>query len=252
MKETNEDNAMNILRGFQDVYQKEPYKSKFGGVNLKYIAIDWTMIGKSGAMRFIATGDIKNNTDGDYSSYTVCTFLPQYSNLNSTLVTNSDGSFDNSKIMVYGCTQNADSLGGVMFDLRSNSSTTYAVDYSGNKIRWDVWIKAHNSSLFGVESPSDILGVCAQYKDKINTISPTYTSFIYGSKDFKNLMLARLYFGDNIEAYKAAGLADVSWSKSEYFTHVKTFENDFVDIWQINYGGVASENITSNKVYGVN
>jgi asparagine N-glycosylation enzyme membrane subunit Stt3 len=233
MKDTNEDDAYKVIQQYQGYYDRNKNYSQFGGVGLDYVAIDWTMIGKSGAMRFIATGNIENNTDGEYDTYTVCEFAPQYSNTNGTLSTDSTGAFAMQKTLVYVCTQNKDGLGAVEFISRSNEMTINAVDINGDRIPWKSWIASKNSSLFGVENPQTILSTCMQYPDRISNIPPTFTNFIYGSGDFKNFMMARLYFGQNIDAYKQLGLANVDWKPLEHFVPDRVFEYGFVETWKI-------------------
>lgn len=240
MKVQTEDEAMKILQEYQDIYNKDPYKSMFGGVKLNYAAIDWTMIGKSGAMRFIATGNLTNQADGEYDSYTVCQFLPQYSNINGSLTTGSDGAFAMTKTLVYGCTYNKDGLNGIVFSITNNNMNVEAITQEGNRIPWKTWISSKDCSLMGVRSPQDILSVSMQYYNKINYVPPMYTNFVYASGPFKNFMLTRLYFGDNIESYKALGLANVNWSKLQHFTKDRDFEDGFVETWKINYNSTVS------------
>jgi len=250
MKETSEEKATDILRGYQTVYDGGEYKRLFGGVNLRYVTIDWTMVGKSGAMRFIATGNLTNQSNGEYNSYIQCGFTPQYSNVNGSMMTNPDGSFASVKTLVFACQQNPDGLGGVMFMLTGdNKMNVYAVDVSGGQVPWGTWINTHNSSLFGVMSPQDILGVCTQYSGSIDRISPTYTTFVYGSKDFKNLMLAKLYFGEYIDSYRSLGLADVNWTPLRYYKKVQSFENGFVDVWEISPEAYGKSPVNQNDTF---
>jgi len=69
MLETDEDKAYEIVKGFRDAYNQEPLSGIYDEpVNLGYVAIDWTMIGKSGAMHFIATGDLETQEDAFWNS----------------------------------------------------------------------------------------------------------------------------------------------------------------------------------------
>ena len=233
MMDDNEDNAYKTIETYQGYYDSNPDYKQFGGVNLDYVAIDWTMIGKSGAMRFIATGNLTNQADGEYNSYTVCQFLPQYSNVNGSLVTDSNGGFAMAKTLVFGCTYNSDGLNGVIATIKGDSASFEAVTQDGNRIAWGTWLKAHDSSLMGVKTLGEILTVCMQYPDRINNIPPTYTHVVYASGKFKNFMLARLYFGDSIESFKSAGLANVDWVPLKHFVKDKSFEEGFVETWRI-------------------
>jgi len=161
--------------------------------------------------------------------------LPQYSDVKGSLTAGANGEFVMQKTMTYGCSGNNDGLQGVVFELAGGTMTTFAVDMNGAKIPWSVWLNNHDSSLMGVQGPNTILNVCMQNADKINNIVPTYSTFIYASGDFKDVMFSRLYFGEFIDEYKKAGLADVTWGKSEHFTLVQSFENGFVNVWEITY-----------------
>ena len=193
------------------------------------------MVGKSGALRFIATGNITSQEDGQYDSYAICQFLSQYSDVKGSLTAGTNGEFVMKKTLTYGCSGNKDGLQGVIFELAGTTMVTSAVDMNGAKIPWGVWLANHDSSLMGVQGPNTILNVCMQNPDKINNIVPTYSTFIYASGDLKNVMMSRLYFGEFIDEYKKAGLADVTWDKSNHFTLVQSFENGFVDVWEITY-----------------
>lgn len=258
MKAETEEDAMKILQKYQDVYKSAPYTNLYSdGVNLNYVAIDWTMIGKSGAMRFIATGNLTNQADGEYDSYTICEFVPRYSNINGTMTTGVDGKFMMTKQLVFQCTGNKDGLAGVLLTINNdNSMRTEALDQSGTRIPWNTWINAHDSSLFGVKSLNDVLSISMQYADRLNNVPPAYYNFIYGSGKFKNFMLARLYFSANIESYKTAGLANVNWSAPKYFTKDQSFEEGFVETWNINYPNVAKVQIVNKSIevfkYGTN
>jgi len=246
MKDTTEDDAYKVIEQYQGYYDNNSNYKQFGGVGLDYVAIDWTMIGKSGAMRFIATGNLTNQADGDYNSYTQCGFAPQYSNINGSLTTDETGAFVNQQTFVFACTYNKDGLGGLEFLVRKDSLAINAIDTNGGRIPWKTWMESKNASLFGVMKPQDILSICGQYASKIQNVPPAYTNFIYGSGDFKNFMLARLYFGDNIDSYKQFGLANVDWKPLKHFVKDKSFEDGFVETWKI----VRSNNETKGIVNG--
>jgi len=251
MKATTEDDAYKIIEKYQGYYDNNSAYKAFGGVGLDYVAIDWTMIGKSGAMRFIATGNLTNQADGEYDAYTQCGFAPQYSNVNGSLVTDDKGAFTMQKTLVYACTYNKDNLGAIQFDVRSDTVNVVAIDVNGNRIPWSSWMAAHKSSIFGVKKPEEILTVCMQYPDRINNIPPTYTNFVYASGDFRNFMMSRLYFGENIDSFKQMGLADVDWKPLKHFVKDKSFEEGFVETWKIVRNPIVSiGNITKEVVNG--
>lgn len=262
MKAETEEDAMLIINKYQDTYKRPPYSHMYqDGVNLDYVAIDWTMIGKSGAMRFIATGNLTNQADGEYNSYTQCGFAPQYSNINGSLTTDAEGKFTMSKQLVYQCTANADGLSGIVFTIgQDNSLGAEAVDQYGARVPWKIWMSTHKSSLFGVKALNEVLSISMQYADKLNNVPPAYYNFVYGSGKFKDFMLARLYFSTNIESYKAAGLADVTWSAPKYFKKDQSFEEGFVETWKIQYPTTTTtvptmqkpENKTEVFKYGTN
>lgn len=235
MKAETEEEAFKTIEKYQKAYHSEPFTSHLGNVDLSEVAIDWTMIGKSGAMRFIATGNLTDQSDGEYNSYTQCGFAPQYSNVNGSLATDEKGQFVMAKTLVYACTYNNDGLGGLEFKVTGDSMSVMAISQDGQRIPWNSWMNSYDASLFGVMPPNEILGVCMQYPNQINNIPPAYTNFIYSSKKFNNFMMARLYFGDNIEAFKSMGLSKVNWTTLKHFKKDKSFEEGFVETWKIVY-----------------
>jgi asparagine N-glycosylation enzyme membrane subunit Stt3 len=237
MRAENEEDAMKILQKYQDVYKKPPYSNMYqNGVNLDYVAIDWTMIGKSGAMRFISTGNLTNQADGEYNSYAQCGFAPQLSNINGSLKTDANGKFSMARTLVYQCTGNYDGLAGIVFTIgQDDKLSAEAVDQYGNRVGWNVWMGSHDASLFGVKSLNEVLSVSMQYYDRLNNVPPAFYNFAYGSGKFKNFMLARLYFSKNIDSYKSAGMSNVEWGQPKYFKADQSFEEGFVETWKIQY-----------------
>jgi hypothetical protein len=166
-----------------------------------------------------------------------------------------------SKQLVYQCTANADGLSGIVFTIgQDNSLGAEAVDQYGARVPWKIWMSTHKSSLFGVKALNEVLSISMQYADKLNNVPPAYYNFVYGSGKFKDFMLARLYFSTNIESYKAAGLADVTWSAPKYFKKDQSFEEGFVETWKIQYPTTTTtvptmqkpENKTEVFKYGTN
>ena len=235
MMETDEEDAFSIVDGFQDAYYIEPLASVYNEpVGLDYVAIDWTMVGKSGAMRFIATGNLTTQEDGDYGTYTQCSFSPQYSNTDGVPVADLSGKFEVVKTLVFPCTQNKDGLAGVIFDLTKDELRTSVMTINNERIAWDVWAKSKDASLMGIRPIDQIFGVSLQYKDRLNIIPPTYKTIVYASGDFENFMLARMYFAKYIDNYKEIGLADVEWSGvSDYYEEYKEFDDGYVRILKI-------------------
>jgi len=235
MKETNEDEAFDIVKDFQSYYYKEPLASVYDEpVNLDYIAIDWTMIGKSGAMRFIATGNLTTEEDGEYGTYTQCAISPDNSDFEGKLEATSSGTFDFVRTLVFPCTQNTDGLAGIIVKLYKDRLSTTAVTVNGEYVDWSTWANSKDASLMGVKPLYEVFGVSMKYKDNLNSIPPTYKTFIYASGEFENFMLARLYFGEYIESYREVGFADVEWnSTSEYFENHMEFEEGYVKIFKI-------------------
>jgi hypothetical protein len=241
MRAETEEEAFKIIEKYQAAYHSEPFTSHLGNVELSEVAIDWTMIGKSGAMRFIATGNLTDQSDGEYDSYAQCGFAPQYSNVNGSLIAGDGGQFLMAKTLIYACSYNKDGLGGLEFKITDKSMSVMAISQDGQRVPWSTWMNSYDASLFGVKSPNDILGVCIKYPDRLNNIPPSYTNFVYSSKRFNNFMLARLYFGENIGAFKAAGLSKVNWTQLKHFTKDKSFEEGFVETWKISYGANSTE-----------
>lgn len=235
MKETDEKEAFDIIGDFQSYYYKEPLVSLYDEpVNIDYIVVDWTMIGKSGAMRFIATGNLTTQEDGEYGTYTQCTFSPKFSQTDGSIQSMGDGSFKNVRTLVFPCSQNLDGIAGVAVKLYDERLEVTAITNGGEQVPWETWAKSKDASLMGVKSLSEILGVSVKYKDSLNQVPPTYKTLVYASGEFENFMLARLYFSKNIETYKAVGMADVEWSNtSEYFEEHRDFDDSYVKIWRI-------------------
>lgn len=237
MKETDEEKAFDIIREYQGYYSSEPYVSMFGGVNLDYVVIDWTMIPKSGALRFIATGNLTDQSDGEYVSYSMCSFSPQDSVIEDVMAVDDNGMFIQRKVLVFTCTYNTDGLGAVVVFVEGNNIRIDAVTMDGNRVPWDAWMASNGGVLFGVKSPIEIFGAVIQYADQIRRIPPTYTTLIYAPEGFKDLMMSRLYFGETVSMYRDLGLNDVGWNETKYFTKAKSFEEGFVVAWNIDHEG---------------
>ena len=237
MEETNEDDAFDILKKYQDKYREEPFTGLYeNGVDLKYVAIDWTMIGKSGAMHFIASGNLTTQEDGDYGAYTICSFAPQYSQLEGRVIPQAGGTFEQERILIFACSGNRDNVGGIALHLLTDSIRAEVVDGHGQRIDWGVWSKSKDASLMGVKTFNEIIGASIQYADSIDRIPPTYRTFVYASGDFENYMLARLYLGETIDSFKEAGLADVEWGPElKHFIPDRSFEEGYVKTWRIDY-----------------
>jgi len=235
MKETDEKEAFDIVKDFQSYYYKEPLASIYNEpVNLDYIVIDWTMIGKSGAMRFIATGNLTTQEDGEYGSYTQCTISTQYSDMVGKAEVVDGGTFEFARTLVFPCTQNQDGLAGIIIKLYNDKISTTAVTVNGEYIPWKTWSDSKDASLMGVKPFNEVMGVSIQYKDSLNNVPPTYKTLVYASGEFENFMLARLYFGEYINSYKDLGLANVIWTNSsDYFENHMEFEEGFVKIFKI-------------------
>jgi len=236
MEVQTEEEGFEILREYQEKYRGEPFTDLYdGGVDLKYVAIDWTMIGKSGAMHFIASGNLTTQEDGDYGAYTICSFAPQFSQLEGRLVSQ-DGSFEQERILIFACSGNRDNVGGVALYMRSDSVRAEVVDGHGQRVPWETWSKSKDASLMGVKSFNEVIGASIQYADSINRIPPTYRTIVYASGEFENYMLARLYFGETIDSFKSAGLADVEWGpEMKHFVPDRSFEEGYVKTWRIVY-----------------
>jgi hypothetical protein len=235
MLKTDEEDAFNTIREYQGVYDGEPYKSRYGGVNLDYVVIDWTMIGKSGAMHFIATGNLTTQEDGDYGSYALCGFAPQYSDVGGALVAEEDGSFARERRLVFVCGANKDGIAGFIVGLREDSVRVMVVDVYNQQIPWGDWMGVHDASIMGVKRFGEIVGAVVQYYDDLNRIPPVFKTMIYASGDFEDYMLARLYFGDSVGSFEEVGLADVEWGELRYFKPDMSFEDGYVRTWKIVY-----------------
>jgi len=210
----------------------DAYDRKYGeqGVKLKYVVIDWTMIGKGSALHFIATGNITSRAEGSFKNYAHCQFMPQNSDQSPRLVTMEDGSLSYVQRLVFGCTPVY--IGGVIFDVVDNKiSGISVVDLYGSVIPWSSYIADNDASLLGVQSLRDIIGLAAARPT--DNIMPTYRNLIYVPEEFSDFMMTRLYLGDHLEEYKAMGLYNREVEPLKHFKKIQDFSAGFVRIYEV-------------------
>ena len=113
-------------------------------------------------------------------------------------------------------------------------------------IPWKTWSEQTGASILGVQPLNAILGNALNYPDKYADFD-IYNTLVYVSKDgeydMNKVMMTKLYLGDYLDDYRAAGLASGSIEKSKYFTLVDGFLGDrqdnsyygFVELYKVNY-----------------
>jgi len=219
---TDEETAFKTVEAYQNAYEKQ-------GVDLRYVVIDWTMIGKGSALHFIATGEIEPFVEGSWKNYAHCTFNPQFSDTNPKIVPSSNGTISYVQDLIFACTNY---IPGVKFRVENNRSVSVTVlDGYGGEIPWDSWVARNDASLLGLYEPGQIIGLA---KDRpFDNIIPTLRSFVYVPGEFNDFMMTRLYLGDTLEAYKALGLYNRDVEPLKHFKKINDFSYGFVRVYEI-------------------
>ena len=227
------DEAARFFTGEQTEEEALVMMNKTGA---KYVVIDWTMIGKSGAPRFIATSDQKTGKEGSYEGYAQCLFTPSESLIKPAPdFENKTGKVDMVSSLVFSCNNGI----ALLFEIRNGqySPDNMYVWASGNRYPWKSWRNNTGSSILGVQSFRDILGNALNYPDRYASF-PTFTTLIYvpgksetkaGGIDLGRTMFFKLYLSDHLEEYQQAGLADPGMEKPKYFKLVSGFAGDKQD-----------------------
>lgn len=244
VNKTSEEEAFKTI----DAYAQ---KEKEQGVDLKYVVIDWTMIGKGSALHFIATGVIENDTEGSFRNYAECMFLPQYSQTKPQ-VSSIGGGISSKRALVFGCTNY---VRGIIFEIIDDKDLkVLVIAPDGTQIPWSVWAKSNDASILGVQSLDAVLYSTIHY-DEIpqNSILnlPTYRSLIYVPAEFNDFMMTRLYLSDYIEDYKRYGLYTRDVSKLKHFKLVKDFTGGYVRVYEISYnetGGCLKKEVPEDAI----
>ncbi|MFC2154351.1 hypothetical protein ACFLRC_02575 [Candidatus Altiarchaeota archaeon] len=247
---TTEEEAFEKVLVYNKAYQD------WRNVTLRYVAIDWSMIGKGSALHFIATGVIENHTAGSFKNYAQCQFNPQASALTPQMVLGEDGNFYGVRKVVFGC---SGYVGAVIFEVSSDESGGVGLSaikvreafrdsasgnyYYGPEISWDAWVKEHDASLLGVQAPQDIL-TCALAYGQPNVPQacrmPTFTHLVYVPEEFSDFMMTKLYLGQYLDEYHKLGLYNREVEPLKHFQMVwdglgRDGNFGTVKIWRILY-----------------
>ncbi|MFH0859722.1 MAG: STT3 domain-containing protein [Candidatus Altiarchaeota archaeon] len=228
VNKTSEEEAFDIVRNYSSMYSNitNLYPE---GVDLRYVVIDWTMIGKGSALHEIATGDIDNEIIGSFRNYAHCGFSPQESDLKPRITTKEDGTVAYTQRIVFRCVPAYISY--VIFDVSENSFTVSVMDLYGRRILWDNWIQDNDASILGVQPLSTIMTCTTQWaRLPENNICrfPPYNTLVYVPGEFSDFMMTKLYLGDYIEEYKQYGLYNREITPLKHFRLLDEF-NGFED-----------------------
>jgi hypothetical protein len=230
MSDQNEDEALELLH-------------KNG---VKYIIVDWDLMGKSGALRYIASSNAGN---GNYNAYASCYFSPDQSSLKpAPRIGANNTESDMVSMLAYSCNNGMYLIFEIVNGQYSSDNVFLAwASNPSNRIPWKKWQKEKGTSILGPQPLKDILDNCLNYPKKYVNL-PTFNSFVYlpgrnetiDGKNTAEFMLSRLYFGEHIQEYKQAGLAnsdieplhkirlvpgfESSKQNNSYWGYVKVFE----------------------------
>lgn len=242
VNKTTEEEAFEIIEAYDKAYKD------WRNVNVAYVVIDWTMIGKGSALHYIANGDIKNNIlpepQWGWRNYGQCSFLRDQSVLQPQLVTDDEGNVKYVRRIVFGC---SNYVRGVIFELEDDHiSGINVVDFYGSVIPWDTWVKASPASLLGVQplignaTDPGILSLAIQRPN--DNLLPTYRTLIYVPDEFNDFMMTRLYLGKYLDEYKALGLYTREVKPLKHFKEVQDFVAGYVRVYEIIYNVSEVEN----------
>lgn len=259
VNKTSEEEAFGIVQAYADKYRTvtEVFPQ---GVDLRYVVIDWTMIGKGSALHFIATGDIDTKADGSFMNYVQCGFYPDASDRTPRVMTDNNGTTFLGRRIVFACQGYIPGIEFLIKEDRELSEVNVLLG-QGQRIPWSAWVKQYDSSLLGVEPLSMILGLAVQRPDE--QILEQFRTIVYVPDEFSDFMMTRLYLSDTIDTvmdenfcsqpqnsrniqcvtYLNQGLYNREYEPLKYFTLVNDFSNGFVRAYRITYpselGGVS-------------
>ena len=240
---TSEEEAFKTVLSYNEAYKQN-------GRELKYVMIDWTMIGKGSALHYISQGDIKNNIPArpeiGWKNYVQCSFSPEQSVLQPKIVTNEDGSISYQRYLVFPC---QGYIGGIIFVLSGDNikEINVVTPPTGSLVPWSSWVKKYDASLLGVEplfgsrNEQGIPGIlqCAANWDKVQGNSlctlPQFHTLVYVPGEFSDFMMTRLYLSDYINEYKELGLYNREVVPLKHYRLLKDFSFGYVRTYEIVY-----------------
>ena len=195
----------------------------------KYIIVDWDLVGKSPALRYISSSKAGI---ANYSGYISCTFSPGQSAIKPVSRIRPDTTYSMFSTLVYSCSNGRYLIFEIENGRYSPKEVYLSQDINHPRIPWREWQKKSGASILGVQTWKDILGNCLNYTEGYLNL-PTYTSFVYlpGENETANgentaeYLLSRLYFGEHLEEYKQAELADSGIEPLQKIRLVPGFES---------------------------
>ncbi|MFH1788847.1 MAG: STT3 domain-containing protein [Candidatus Altiarchaeota archaeon] len=248
VNKTTEEEAMETFRAYQDQYKKvtQIYPE---GVDLRYVVIDWTMIGKGSALHFIATGNIDTKADGDFRNYAICGFYPQASDTTPRIMSDEDGNMFLGRRIIFAC---SGYVPGIEFLIREDTELAeinVILNY-GQKVPWKSWIEHNDASILGVQPLYQIISLAIQ--NPTAQLMPQFRSIIYVPDEFSDFMMTRLYLSDHIDTvynegfctqeankksigcrtYLSEGLYNREYTPLKNFRLVQDFSNGYVRAYE--------------------
>jgi len=236
------------------MYQTEEEAMKIiDKYDVKYVVIDYTLIGKNQALHFIANGDLSINTpeynawlktteNPNRKTYGVCSFA----GVQTSPEKSENGGIEVVNKVFYQCgfppnkTQMKDYIGLLEFDIGEQASVTNPSEISkylkavkvrglkttedgitvSEEVSWDDWTKEHNSSILGLYSFGDIMTCDLMSQEQLKLQEnyrcqfPMFRELVYAPDEFQNFMFTKLYLGDYAESYANMGLCKADWCKN--------------------------------------
>lgn len=251
VNKTSEEEAMETFRAYESQYKRvtQQYPK---GVDLRYIVIDWTMIGKGSALHFIATGNIDTKADGDFKNYAICGFYPQASDATPRIMSDEEGDMFLGRRITFAC---SGYIPGIEFLIKEDNEVeevSVILSY-GQKVPWKTWIEHNDASLLGVQPLYQILSLAIQNPNA--QLLPQFRSIIYVPEEFSDFMMTRLYLSDHIDTvydegfcaneankksmgcatYLSLGLFNREYTPLKNFKMVQEFSNGYVRAYEKTY-----------------
>jgi dolichyl-diphosphooligosaccharide--protein glycosyltransferase len=248
VNKTTEEDAVETFNAYRNKYREVKNISP-EGVDLRYVMIDWPMIGKGSALHFIATGNIDTKESGSFENYVICGFYPQASDSTQRVMTDEAGNMFLGRRIVFAC---GGYIPGVEFLVKEDNElvgVNVILSY-GQKVPWKTWVEHNDASLLGVEPLYQVLSLAITRPG--DSILPQYRTVIYVPGEFSDFMMTRLYLSDHINSvydesacalpennknlgcvsYLNAELYNREYKPLKNFRLVKDFSNGFVRLYE--------------------
>lgn len=247
VNKTTEEEALEMLTPYEAAYGRN--KADWG---IKYVTIDWTMIGKGSALHYIATGDIQDVTPGSWKNYVQCEFIQEASSTTDQLKVNPDGSFTRGITLVFGC-QNQHAI---VFEVSDFEITnTYVITPYRRQIQWNTFSEANDVSILGVQSlmglnetrlPSILACVSGRLPQQYAGVCslPQFNTLVWVPQEFNDFMMTRLYLGKYLEEYRQLGYYTREPTPLKHFRQVPDYDGDGLEDGEFSLGFVRSYEVS--------